>query len=619
MLDNVNINHMTISSDKILSLSEADFAAHQKLEEGLLHSMRRTYMDGSELAPPASETSTKSLMPAKSFLSRLLGLRPMLEIYETFPATQSALGFCEQTLQVLGIQTINEGEKLADLPKEGPTLFFANHPFGGIEGVIMAARCLSLRPDFKLLANQMLAKIPELAPIIIPINVTAKSQKENLSSIRAGIRHLESGGSLGIFPSGVVAHFSLAHRKIVEPIWYSLCGRLARIPEVQAIPIYFKGNNSKLFHAAGCIHPALRTFLLPRELWGMRGRTLRFVVGKAVDTKLLASLCDDNARTAHLRARCEHLGKQIDKLPSMWPVPIAAQSDVKTLQAEVKELLQKDTLAAEGRYAVFAISGNQSPKILDEIGRLREETFREVGEGSGQERDLDQFDPSYHHLVLWDVEKEQMAGGYRVRCFKPEEAKDCQEKLYTASLFRFEPDFFAACKNSMELGRAFVATEYQRDYVPLLLLWKGIGRMIVRNNLRTLFGPCSMGLGYAEGSVHMLRQYLQENHWDEKLSLLAKGLREPSSIVGPNAINVHGLDFKGCNRAVKDLEGDKGLPILFKHYLQLNGRIAAFHEDMDFGTLDALLVVDLAETPKKTLLRYMSEEELQTLYENYRA
>ncbi len=619
MLDNNNFSRMTINSDRTLSLPVADFMPDTKTERELLHSMRRTYMDGSELAPPASTAPAKSLMPAKSFLSRLLGLRPMLEIYETFPATQPALGFCEQTLQVLGIQTINEGEKFDTLPTEGPTLFFANHPFGGIEGVIMAARCLALRPDFKLLANQMLANIPELAPIIIPINVAAKSQKENLASIRAGIRHLESGGALGIFPSGVVAHFSLAQRKIVEPIWYSLCGRLARIPEVQAIPIHFKGNNSKLFHAAGCIHPALRTFLLPRELWGMRGRTLRFVVGKTVDAKLLTALCDDNARTAHLRARCEHLSKQTDTLPTIWPVPIAAQSNPSVLQAEVKKLLDKDTLAAEGRYAVFAISGKQSPLILNEIGRLREETFREVGEGSGQERDLDKFDPDYHHLVLWDVEKDQMAGGYRVRCFAPEEAEGCREKLYTASLFHFKPDFFTACKTSMELGRAFVATEYQRDYVPLLLLWKGIGRMIVRNNLRTLFGPCSMGLGYADGSVHMLRQYLQENHWDEKLSHLAKGICQPAAIAGPNAINVHGLDYKDCNRAVKDLEGDKGLPILFKHYLQLNGRIAAFHEDKDFGTLDALLVVDLAETPKKTLLRYMSQEELQALYESYTA
>ncbi len=589
------------------------------LPEELLSCMRRPPMDGSDVAtPPLAPNTPKALMPASSFLSILLGLRPLLKFYETFPEGLSACEFSELALKVLGIQTINEGVNLTDIPSQGPALFFANHPFGGIEGVIMAAKLGALRPDFKLFANEMLARIPELSPMIIPINVAAKSQKENLAGIRAALKHVQDGGALGLFPSGVVAHWQLSSMQIVETAWYSLCGRLGKIPNLTAIPVFFKGTNSALFHAAGCIHSMLRTFLLPRELWGMRGKTIRYSLGKPIDSGVLTSLCDDKARTAHMRARCEQMGKADKGLPTIWPVPVAHAGDQQALRNEVHTLLENDTLASEERYAVFAITGTQSPRIINEIGRLREETFRLVGEGSGKDRDLDHYDPSYTHLVLWDTEKDSMAGAYRVRCFMPNEAEECKEKLYTSSLFHYKPEFFHKCHAAMELGRAFVVPEYQRDYVPLLMLWKGIGRIIVRHNLRTLFGPCSIGLGYAEASTHILRQYLKENHWSDELSILAKGICEPAPISGLNPINVHGLDYKACNKAVKDIEnGEKGLPILFKHYLQLGGEIAAFHEDKAFGTLDALLVVDLVNTPKKILLRYMTEQEVQELRASY--
>ena len=549
----------------------------------------------------------------------LLGINDLLKRYEQMKPLSTACEFPQEALNVLDISLDPQGESLDVLKEAGPAVIYANHPFGGVEGIILAHICCALRPDFKLLANHMLTIMPAFAPMIIPINVDAKSQRENIKAMRQAIDHVENGGALGIFPAGIVSHWQMKERKIVEPIWQKLIGRLTRLPNTKAIPVHFKGTNSFLFHALGCIHPFLRTINLPRELAKRIDTSISYEVGRPVDANILPKLVDDSARTAHLRARCDALARPTSIMNTVWDIPVASPDASDDLLNTCKAFLEKDTLATEGNFAVFAVRGSQSLCIMQEIGRLREETFRLVGEGSGQERDLDKYDNDYEHIVLWDTVKECIAGAYRVRVFRPEEAHESEEKLYLASLFDIKAEFYHKCQRSMELGRAFIGTEYQRDYVPLMLLWKGIGRFIVRNNLRTLFGPCSIGLGYTESSVHILRQLLKEHYWQDELANYAKGKLEPKPFSGPNVPNVQGLDYKTCNRIVNDLEGDKGLPILFKHYLQLNGRIAAFHEDQIFGTLDALLVVDLALTPEKILLRYMSKEELEDVRASYKS
>ena len=217
--------------------------------------------------------------------------------------------------------------------------------------------------------------------------------------------------------------------------------------------------------------------------------------------------------------------------------------------------------------------------------------------------------------MLLDEEGKSIAGSYRARVVcvaRPEDTKQCSKKhLYTASLFDYEPQFFQQCGNALELGRAFVCPEYQRDYTPLLLLWKGIGQLALRNSVRTLFGPASIGLNYRPQSVDLLWRHLRLRHWDAPLATLVRG-KQPRKLREELPFAQH-LDYKAVNNLVRQMEGGRNLPILFKHYLQLGGRIAAFHEDRTFGTLDALLVVDLLNAPDKQLRRYVGEEGMRKL------
>jgi len=543
------------------------------------------------------------------------GLSPLLKLYRALPATTAPEDFAAIALEALGITVQVHGESLNTLPSSGPLLLTANHPFGGIEGLAVAALCARARPDLKILANRVLYSIPELRPMLIPVDVFAKAGDSagNISGLRAALLHVEAGGALAVFPSGVVSHWDMQRRRVADPVWHSLAGRLARTAGTTVVPLYFEGRNSLLFQVAGCLHPALRTALLPREMWRMRGRSIRMYVGKAIASEVLSVLRDDEARTAHMRACCHAPARENKGAARNWRIPVAAPQERLYLLDEIAELPPQRTLAKEGSFRVFLINGKEAPHTLHEIGRLREETFRAIHEGSGKNLDLDRFDPHYLHLVLWDKDAGMVAGSYRARCFSPADAPGVQKNLYTASLFKFQQDFFERCGPCMELGRAFVTQEYQRGHAPLSALWKGIGRLATMTGTQTLFGPSSIGFAYAPESVLMLRQHLEERHFAPELAALAQGRRAPTPFSGPNMPDARGLEYKVLDRAVRNLEGGKGLPVLFKLYLQLGGRIAAFHEDHSFSTLDALLVVDLPTAPKKQLLRYMGEDSVQML------
>ena len=557
-------------------------------------------------SPPTAPQGQQMPFLESPLPAGVLGLTPILERYRCLPFTDPPADFASRALEALEIHVSPQGERLDAMRASGPLLLTANRPFGGVEGLIVAAMCSRVRPDLKILVNRMLYSVPELRCLFIPVRIFGGKDHgaSNVSGLRSAMRHLEAGGALAVFPAGVVSHWHTRQRSVIDPEWNQFAGRLARVAGASVIPLFFEGRNSLLFQAAGCVHSMIRTMLLPREMWRMRGSSVWFFVGKPVHADVLSALHDDGERTAYLRACCYALGRKTGPAVNHWPVSVAAPAAREHLHSEV-QALRKHILAEEGPFQVFPVQGESAPHILHEIRRLREETFRMENEGSGNAVDIDRFDAHYTHLALWDREAETIAGSYRVRVSLPGGTREAVKKLYTASLFRFEPVFFDRCGMSMELGRAFVAREYQRDYAPLLMLWKGIARLAVRSGVRTLFGACSIGLGYAPESILMLRRYLEEHHFAPDLAEFVQGRRSPRPFPGPNEPHGRGLDYKLLNQAVKGLEGGKGLPVLFKHYLQLGGRIAAFHRDDTFGTLDALMIVCLAEIPEKMMTRYL--------------
>lgn len=556
---------------------------------------------------------------ARALARQLSGFARLEKMADTLPQCGVPHTFATACLTALDVRPECLRGDLERIPGEGPVVLFANHPSGALEGLMLAALCGKARPDLKIIASDALLRIPQLAqlaPMLLPLNLSGGAAA-NAAVLRTAMTHLRSGGALGIFPSGSVARWRLG-RGIVEQPWSRLLSRLggrnAQIPGLNFVPLHMAVRQNPLFIAATALKENVGEALLPYTLFKQRGSTARMIVGEAIPAEIMTGL--DHEQRTHCLGLCRSaLGSEhgaAGHAASCQPLaPAATKMDVMISLAALPE---NRMLAREGRYCVYLLEGNESPLLLDELTRRREEAFRALGEGSGQARDTDRYDPQYSHLLLMDEEGKTIAGSYRARVVRPEDARYCDKKhLYTASLFEYEPEFFHQCGNALELGRAFVCPEYQRDYTPLLLLWKGIGQMALRNGVRTLFGPASIGLNYRPQSVDLLWRHLRLRHWDTPLASLVRG-KQPRKLREELPFAQH-LDYKAVNALVRQMEGGRTLPILFKHYLQLGGRIAAFHEDRTFGTLDALLVVDLLNAPDKQLRRYVGEEGMRRLRE----
>ena len=565
--------------------------------------------------------SVRRLSPLRRWLGlKLMRINPLLDIYYRVPQVSSPHEFAKKVLEHMGI-TVEMDGALGDIPAEGPVLFAANHPFGGLEGLVMAAVFGRLRPDLRILANYLLGVMPELAPAFIAVDPFGGAQRRNIAGLREARDHLGAGQALGMFPSGTVSYWQMG-RGIVDPPWSPAAGRIAKRCEAAVIPVYFHGHNSLFFNLAGMLHPSIRTLLLTSELINKRCKTIRLTVGTPLPRATLDKIDSTEAAIEYLRMRCYDLkpgaGESLSAEGEYLPIaPPESQADI---LAELAAQPPEHTLLRESGYTLYLVNQQSAPTLINELGRTREITFREVGEGSGLERDLDTFDQWYDHLILWHDEKATIAGAYRLGHAQRILAQKGVEGLYLNSLFRISPEFFRAYPGSMEVGRAMVTQEFQKDYAPLHMLWKGLGTMLVRNpELRYFFGPTSLSLTLHPSTLRTIVSYLDQHHGSKELSKLVKGRDVPKKMLraGEKDCLAKNLTYNAMSALVRDMEGGKSIPVLFKHYLRMGGRIAAFHADLSFNTLDAFLFMDLAESPRSILGRYLKGQDLDDFYQRH--
>ncbi|WP_291438792.1 lysophospholipid acyltransferase family protein [Desulfovibrio sp.] len=568
---------------------------------------------------------------ARAVARHLSGFTALERAAGRLPYCDSPQTWAAASLALLDIRVSCTGEDLGRIPVKGPVIFYANHPGGALDGLLMAALCGRARPDLKIIVNAGLLRLPQLAPLapmLLPLDLTGEDRVGNGASLRRAVRHLRQGGALGIFPSGHVTRWKPG-RGFEEQPWDTLLARLGlwskdSRPGQTAenaplyIPLHVEAAPDPLFLAAACLREELAAALLPRVLWRQRGTGVALHVGEPLREQVLTGL-DPEQRIQCLSLYRRHLAEKRRQAPRLRAAgtrrhaPLAPAADRNEITTALAEFSPGNTLVREGRYSVYLMQGDDCPVLLDEVTRRREESFRALGEGTGKPRDTDRYDRQYEHLLLIDEEGQRLAGAYRARLVRADGTGSGRGSLYTASLFHYDPEFFRQCGNALELGRAFVCPEYQREYAPLMLLWKGIARLALLRGTGTLFGPASMGLDYGPCSVDMLWRHLRMRHWHAPLAAFVRG-RRPRVLRRELPFARH-MDYSGVNALVRQMEGGRNLPILFKHYLQLGGRIAAFHEDRAFGTLDALLVVDLLNAPEKQLRRFMGEEGMAALHD----
>ncbi|MCS7086405.1 MAG: lysophospholipid acyltransferase family protein, partial [Bacteroidia bacterium] len=472
----------------------------------------------------------------KPGVERALGVDKLNAVYAATSAAANTPGaFAEAVLAELGVRyEIPDLERLKKV--EGPLVVVANHPFGGLEALMLVLLLEKIRPDYRIMANYLLERVEEVRDRLVLVDPfdTEESKQRNVAPLKQTLAFLKSGGLLGVFPSGQVAALDLKAGRVVETEWNPIVARLIQKTNASVAPVFFFGSNSPLFHLAGLVNERLRTALLLRELLRGAGRRITFKIGNVISPETIKKYPDPKELTEYLRTKTYLLAanppapKRYLRLPNpLTPLKlrrmdsVAPPVETELLSAEISTLPSQTLLHRHGGWSVYCIESHQAPGVLTEIGRLREITFRAVGEGTGKALDLDPFDRYYLHLFIWNDEKQEIVGAYRIgRC---DQILAQRKPLYLTGLFNISSDLYGRINPALELGRSFIRQEYQRAYQSLMTLWIGIGRFLVLHpEYRYLLGPASISGAFHRVSKQFMVKFLQTKYWDDDFSRYVK-------------------------------------------------------------------------------------------------
>ncbi|HEX2935381.1 MAG TPA: lysophospholipid acyltransferase family protein [Bacteroidales bacterium] len=504
---------------------------------------------------------------------------------------------------------------IVKVPPKGPFIIVANHPYGGLEGIILLHALLKIRSDIKIMGNYLLQRIAPIKDYIIPVNPfeEASATHGNIAGLKACFEHLQHNNGLVIFPAGEVSTFQYDTKEISDRKWKKNIMKLIAKAKVPVVPVFFHGTNSAMFHWLGIIHPLLRTAKIPSELLNKQNKKIKLRIGKPISVAEQELFVGTNKLSRYLRAKTYALGSETDLKPFFKPFRLQRIENIippvpqEILCREIRRLPGNYELFRNQKFAIYSAPIIYIPNIIKEIGRLRELTFREVGEGTNTSCDLDEYDLYYWQLFIWDSENKAIVGGYRAGLGKEIMEQYGKKGFYTKSLFKMDDKLKPLLYESVELGRSFVVSEYQRKPMSLYLLWKGIMLFLQKHQeYRYLIGAVSITDRYSSVSKQLLVDFIRNNYFDQELSKFIKPKRAFAPVLNrieTNLLTEELLDINQLELLIKDIETPSTrIPVLLKKYLQMGGKIAAFNVDPAFNnSLDGFLVLDLAAIPKELI------------------
>ncbi|MDV7105372.1 lysophospholipid acyltransferase family protein [Vibrio sp. TH_r3] len=559
----------------------------------------------------------------ESFTEWATGLSQLDKFYSQRPAGCTTQEFLRFTLDVLGIDYQVMKGSLNNIPSSGATVIVSNHPLGCVEGVILAELLLTIRDDIQILANQYLKTVPELDELFIGVDVfeTQDAARANMRALRTANKHLANGGLLLMFPAGEVSQLvDRKKKKLEDKEWSRSVSSLIRKNKAVTVPIFINGQNSQRFYMAGKIHPLLRTLMLGRELLNKKQEVISIAIGDTIRYKEVTKL-DDKKLVNYLRLNTYLLNKNESSNENTttknqdFATPVALRLPYQSIQHDLDSLCAQDHLLTSNEFDVYCTQSRNIPSLMHEIGRIRELNFRQVGEGTGLELDMDEFDNTYLQLFVWDREKQQLVGAYRLGLVDKIIENSSIEGLYSTTLFHYDQQFLNKMNNSnaIEMGRSVIAQEYQKSMSALLLLWKGIATYVSRNPQYThLFGPVSISNDYSHEARQLLAETMTLHHYDIESAACVKASNplQPKGLTWNTSLLTALGDLQLLSRVIARLDIGKSVPVLLRQYLGLKGKLVCFNVDPAFNdALDGLIVVDLRNVPSKTLARYMGSKE----------
>jgi len=560
-------------------------------------------------------------------LMRLLKLNKLNQFYADIQHLKG-LNFINAIFNKLDIDFDIPEEDIKRIPKQGAFITVSNHPLGGMDGVLLLKLILENRPDYKVLASHLIERVKPLQPYLISID-TPDSNKQNTSSVtglKNALQHLNNEHPLGIFPAGEVSTYKDG-RLIIDKTWDDTAQKLIYNAQVPIIPIYFHAKNSRFFYFLSKIHPIFKSAKLPSEVISKRKRTIRVRIGKPITPKMQKDFADYYMLGEFVRKKTYILAKTFEekKLPKIKLKPKAKQKDIippvaiEKLEKDIDVIMHNgDKMFEKNEYVGFLSDAKSIPNLLREIGRLREETFRSIGEGTGKEIDLDRYDKFYKHLILWDKDNKKIAGAYRMGLGREIFDKHGIKGFYLHELFDYDPELYDMMSKTIEMGRAFVSLDYQLKPFPLFLLWRGIVHTTLRHpDHEYLMGPVSISDKFTNFSKSLIIEFMKSYFFDAYTAQYVKP-KKPFKIKLAEKdkefiFSSAGENLNKFDKLIDELEPNNlKVPVLLKKYIKQNAKIVAFNVDPDFNdALDGLMYIKIANLPEDTVKPVLEEFEKQ--------
>ena len=518
--------------------------------------------------------------------------------------------FVDQVFQLVPTDCTVRHSDLENIPARGRVIIVANHPLGGLDGLALLRLVSSVRRDVRIVVNELLLNITQLNNLFLPVDAMGgETRKADISRILDALNNDEA---VIIFPSGEVSR--AGPKGIRDRKWLPGFIQLAKTAYAPVLPVHIKARNSNLFYVVSRISRPLSMLMLPREMLGFGGQ-MKFTIGQMITPKAIESLPFSRKKRASLLS--EHLWRiGVGKKPLFdTETSIIRPQDRQTIRAELKQAEILGRTSDNKTILLFDYRDNSV--VLDEIGRLREITFRAVGEGTGRRKDTDHFDQYYRHLILWDDNDLEIVGAYRLGEIWKWPQRD-SALLYSSSLFDYSDTATKLFEGGLELGRSFVQPQYWGK-LSLDYLWQGIGAYLARHtDVKYLFGPVSLSQNLPKKARDLLVSHYGSHYQDPENLASAKkpyvvDVGPTVSMTGPQDTENAAAAFVNM-RAQLDFLGVK-IPTLYKQYAEVclpgGTRFCCFNIDKNFGyCVDGLVVVDLDHLKPKKRERYITRHKI---------
>ncbi len=553
-----------------------------------------------------------------NFLNKFIKLKKVNRIYNEF-SIEDGIKFADYILDKINLSIDISESDLNKIPATGPFITISNFPLGGLEALILMKIINEKRPNFKIVTSNNFHQIEAISDFTIPVSLDKKSTTSSKINITKNIlNYLGDDKSLGFFPAGKTPKYKTSNNKILDGKWDARLVKLIKIAKVPIVPIYFNDSFAKLYYSLGSFHPFLQSFFIQKEMLKKRNSSISVRIGSPISVSEQNKFSTLWQYSSFLRARVYALGaaspldvnkffnqKKSFKQKKIEQIAPPAPQDI--IIQQINKAKEEYLLHSQSDFDIICAPPEVFPEVLNEIGRLREITFREIGEGTNKSIDIDEYDLYFDQLIIWDNKAEKIVGAYRLG--KGEQIIESYgiKGFYISSLFRIKKQMTPILKQSIEMGRSFIVKEYQRKPLSLFLLWKGIFYFILKNpQYRYLHGPVSLSQSFSDLTKNLVVAFFEQNYSNTELSQFVKPRKKYNVKIKAFDKNILlqdiGNNLKKLDKYIKEIEPEGGMPVLFKKYMGMGATTLAFNVDPKFNNcIDGFMILDMFDIPENIL------------------